>query len=409
MPFTFRNIIKAIFVIAPVLLFLYSCKKDSNASAPPVIEFVRLVDSTKRDSTFTSSLTGQQILIHGQNLGGVQQILFNDMPASFNTALVTNTDIIVVVPATAPTEATNPNVSNKIRLITESGEASYDFKLVPPTPGITSVSNEMAFAGEVITIKGSVFYNLEKVVFPGNLNGTNLQVIDTATLRVTVPNGITTVGTIQVVGKYGIGENPNIIFNGVSQPGMLANFEDGDPQFGWAWWGGIKTNSSVDFPGNRGNYIRIKPAAAINANDGGWYSDNRAVNVAEASWIPESNLNDPIGDYLLKFEVFIKTPWKNGTILIRNEGSWKYTARYAPWLNSPNGTYSNSGWVTVSIPLTEFRTKANDVDGSGSPASSLSELLGNGKREVGFMLINDSSTPIAAFDAAFDNVRVVRR
>jgi hypothetical protein len=409
MRYSCRNIIKVILVIAPVLLFFYSCKKDSAGGGPPTIEFVRLVDSTKRDSMFTSSLTGEQILIHGQNFNGLRQILFNDVPAPFNSTLATNTDIIVVVPDNAPTEATNPNVSNKIRVVTESGEAMFDFKLVPPPPGITSLSNEMAWGGDTIIIKGSVFYNITKVIFPGNLEGKNVQVIDTATLRVIVPNGITTPGTVQVVGQYGIGRNPNIIFNGVNQPGMLANFEDGDPQFGWAWWGGIKSNSSVDYPGNRGNYIRIKPAGVVNANDAAWYGDDRAVNVAEGAWVQESNLNDPIGDYVLKFEVFVKKPWKNGTILIRNEGSWKYTARYVPWLNTPTGTYSTTGWVTVSIPLTEFRTKANDIDGSGSPASNLSELLGTGKREVGFMLINDSSTPIPGFDAAFDNVRVVRR
>jgi xyloglucan-binding protein/IPT/TIG domain-containing protein len=405
----FQNILRYLAVPAILILGLHSCKKDSGSNGAPVIESVRLVDSTKRDSTFTSSLTGTQILIHGKNFNGLQAIFFNDVAASFNTTFVTNTDVIVVVPSTAPTKATNPNVSNKIRLITGSGEATFDFVLVPPAPTITSVSNEMAWPGDTITIKGSVFYDIQKVIFPGNVTGTNLQVIDTATIRVKVPAGITTPGPIQVVGQYGVGMNPNIIFNGVNQPGMLANFEDGDPQFGWAYWGGIKANSSVDYPGNRGNYIQLKPSGAINAKDGGWYADNRAVNVAEGQWVPQANLSDPIGNYVLKFEIFVKTPWKNGTILIRNENPWKYTVRYEPWLTAANGTFTTKGWTTVSIPLTDFRTKANDIDGTGSPAASLSELLGSGKREIGFMLINDSPSPIPAFDAAFDNVRIVKR
>lgn len=404
----FRNTLRLALLLIPALLFLFSCKKESAGGAPPIIEHVRMVDSTNRDSTFTSSLTGQQILIHGQNFMGLQQILFNDVPAAFNPVLATNTDIIVVIPPTAPTEATNPNVSNTIRVITEFGETSYDFTLVPPPPTITSMSNEMAFGGETITIRGAVFYNIERVVFPGNLEGTNLVVVDTATLRVTVPNGITTPGTVQVIGQYGTGENPNIIFNGVNQPGMLANFEDGDPNFGWAWWGGIKTNDPNAFPGNRGNYIRLNPSSAINPGDGSWWADNRVVNVAEQQWLPEANLSDPIGDYALKFEMFVKTPWRNGTLLIRNEGSQKYTARYAPWMSAPNGVFSTDGWITVTIPLTQFRTNASGVAGTGSPAPNLPELLGNGRREVGIMLINDSAEPIPSFDAAFDNVRVVR-
>jgi hypothetical protein len=34
--------------------------------------------------------------------------------------------------------------------------------------------------------------------------------------------------------------------------------------------------------------------------------------------------------------------------------------------------------------------------------------LGNGQREVGIMLINDGAAPITSYDAAFDNVKVVR-
>jgi hypothetical protein len=266
----------------------------------------------------------------------------------------------------------------------------------------------MALPGETIIIKGTDFFGVQKVIFPGNLEGSNLAVLDTATLTVTVPSALTASGPIQVVGTYGTGTNTNILFGDIAQPGMLANFEDGHVKFGWAWWGGIKTNDATAFPGNRGNYIRIHPSGQINAGDGGWYADNRAVNVATQRWIAESSLGDPIADYALKFEVFIKEPWSAGNILIRIDGSWKYTARYEPWKKETTGVYRTNGWVTVTIPLTEFRLKANNIDGSGSSASSLTDLLGNGEREVGFMLINDSSTPIAAFDAAFDNVRVVK-
>jgi hypothetical protein len=79
-----------------VSMMMFACKKDSSvgSSMPPVIEYVRLVDSTKRDSTFTTSLTGTWIVIHGQHFAGIRNVYFNDVPVPFNVSLATDNDVI---------------------------------------------------------------------------------------------------------------------------------------------------------------------------------------------------------------------------------------------------------------------------------------------------------------------------
>lgn len=108
----------------------------------------------------------------------------------FSSNLVTSTHIIVPIPANVPTEATNPNVSNKLKVTTPRGEAVYDFVLVTPAPSFNRISNEMALPGTRITFYGSNFYGIQKVIFPGNIEVTNVTVNAAATqLSLVVPAG----------------------------------------------------------------------------------------------------------------------------------------------------------------------------------------------------------------------------
>lgn len=391
-----------LFLLGVISITMVACEKETMGL--PMIKQVRLLSATAaRDSFFTQALPGTFIIIEGQNFTGTQNIYFNDVEVPFNSALMKDNSIVLQIPANVPTEATKPNVSNKLRLVTDHGEAVFDFKLVPPAPSVTSISNEMAAPGTTITIRGTYLYGIQKVVFPGNIDVTNFTVsADTTQINVTVPASVTQSGTLQVVGKYGTGVNPYIVFNGLEQPGMLANFEDGNPKFGWAYWGGVKTNDAVKFPGNRGNYIEIKPAGSINAGDGVWYADNRVVNVSANPLIPAANLGNPIGNYALKFEMFQRTSWQNGTLRIRLGNPWTYSYDFSPWKTAPSNTYQTTGWTTVTIPLTSF------VNSSGNPASTLTALTDKTNGDLGIMLINNSTAALPQYNAAFDNIRIVR-
>ena len=76
----------AFFIIAAGAV-IFSCKKNDSGTGQPVITKVRLVDTTKRDSTFTQAVPGTLVVIEGNNFSGVQAVLFNDTSAYFNPAL----------------------------------------------------------------------------------------------------------------------------------------------------------------------------------------------------------------------------------------------------------------------------------------------------------------------------------
>ena len=100
-----------------ICIIQYACKKDSSGnSGQPVISGVRSIDTTKRDSLFSEAMPGDLIVIQGNNFSGLQAVYFNDTSAYFNPAYATSTNIIVNIPSTAQTIATNPDVPNVVRV-----------------------------------------------------------------------------------------------------------------------------------------------------------------------------------------------------------------------------------------------------------------------------------------------------
>ena len=398
-----------LFIIAAGLFTTVGCKKDNSGSGMPGIKQIRAITPAPNDSVLTSALPGQFVVIQGSNLASARQISFYGFPATFNSGIFSNNNLVVKVPA-IKWDSIPTGKEHTVEVVTAAGTATFTFNISAPVPNITSVSNENAVAGTNITISGTDFYGVTSVIFPGGKQGTNLAANSTTQLSVTVPDGITSGDSLRVTGTYGTGVSRFVFDNYLSPTtGFLANFEDGDTYFGWQYWGGIKTNEGALFPGNTGNYIRMNPSSSINAGDGSWYSDNRAVMVAASAWVPAANLPDPIADYALKFEIYVKIPWSNGSLLVAPNGNFNYLARYAPWGSSSSGQFVTDGWQTVVIPLTGFLSGSGSYNPAGTAAPNIAALTGGtNAATIQIMLYNDSATPLASFDAAADNVRIVR-
>ncbi|MEO7119784.1 MAG: glycan-binding surface protein [Ginsengibacter sp.] len=161
----------AIFIFISGVVF-FSCKKNDSGSGVPVITQVRAVDSTKRDSTFGQAKPGNLIVIQGTNLGGLQAVFFNDTSAFFNPTYATNTSIIISIPATAQTAATDPKVPSIIKVVTNHGTATYSFKLYLDPPFINSISFDNS--GTLVYINGGNFQGIQKITFPVPGNDTAL-------------------------------------------------------------------------------------------------------------------------------------------------------------------------------------------------------------------------------------------
>jgi hypothetical protein len=398
-----KNILKLFFLILTGSLLLQACKKDNGKD--PQIFRIRAITPAPNDSVLTMAGPGQTIVIQGSGLFETQQIYFNGYLSSFNAALLADDNIVVTIPADMPFASLDQSKLNTIRVVTAHGEITYTFPIVPPPPYIDAMTNEMALAGERVTIYGNNFFFIDKVTFPGNIDVTsNITTNPSGTvLEVTVPAGVSaTGGPLMVTNRYGVGTS-FLLFNDVTT-GAICNFDNVNTVNNWS--GAIISNSSADFPGNWGNYCRLK-YSGIAAGDAAWWQGGRSINIEQSmQWVPVANLGDPPANWAVKFEINTKEPWKGGMMLVDRNYGFNYQARYEPWV-SAGGEYKSEGWKTVVIPMTNFKQNA----GTGSGFTNLTTFLGaDGKGGMNVFFVNNGSgaTAIASFDVAVDNFRVAR-
>ena len=403
-----------------------ACKKSG--SGAPVITHVRAIDSTARDSFFVKAYPGTLVVIQGYNFDGLEHVYFNDFDAPFNAALISNNNITISIPTGAPTAPPLNKVSNAIRVVTSHGSATYTFTLVLTPPVITAVSNENAVGGTTVIIKGSNFYGISKIVFPGGITASNYSVDSATQITVTVPAGITTGDSLRVYGTFGSGSSPFVFDNWMSPSvGFLANFDGtnskwsppaNNPYYGWSqqqWVGGYVTDPTI-FPNGTGYCVEINPAGNKTKGDNSWWQDNNSIITNTATWPSGS-----IGNYALKFEANVSN-WSAGSIWIGTtfpSNNWGFLAQYAPWKTASSGKYSSNGWVTVTIPLTSFLSATNNAyTSTGTGAASISALqtspgingkVNNGNGMLMIMYTNDGTATIpgGSFAMGIDNVRIV--
>jgi hypothetical protein len=399
--FIFNHHKLQLLIVLMTLACFTACKKENTYSSndAPVITRIRSINAAPNDSTLTKVLPGQLVVIQGDNLLGATAVYFNGVSATFNAALVAKTNLVVTVPEP---DFSKPvaGQENTIRVVTNAGETSFNLPLVPPPPMITGVDYEYRAAGQVLTIYGQYLYMVSKVAFTGG-DGTNIVSNATGTsLQVTIPAAATT-GKIVLSTKGG-----SVSYASYNDrvTGMFSNFDDINK---FQYWSASQTNDATLFPGGTGSYVQMK-FDNVGINDLAWYDGGRSINMNDGVWVPAANLSDPATDWALKFDIYVKEAWKTGALLVRTD-SYTYMARYEPWKTAPGGSFTTTGWTTVTLPLSNFKKEAAGFQGTGEAIPNLSTLLGtNGTKAMSFMFYNDSSTPIAKFDAGIDNIRIVK-
>ncbi|GEP94715.1 glycan-binding surface protein [Chitinophaga cymbidii] len=398
-------------LIACGLFLINACKKDNGVGGPPMITAVSLLDAESRDSTFVKALPGTLVLIRGENLGGIVKVYFNDMESYFNQTYNTTTSLIMTIPDNAPTEATNPDVPNKIRIVTSHGEATYDFVVDIPPPSILAISNENALPGDTLFIFGSSLWLIEKVIFPGGREITELMGdADGSWLGMVMPDLGTDTGRIVIIAGYGttMSDGPlNDHQSGDVISNLTDNGEPGEnPVFNWAWWGANRTSDPALFPGTRGAYLQ-NVFGGVGANDGGWWIGNRSGNFNDVPMFTAAIMTQQASNYALKFEINTKEPWTAGVNVLRFGESYAY--RFKPWETAPNQEFhTENRWRTVTIPLSEFKTMADNVEGTGAGAMVMGDLLKpGGVVAFGYRFVTEDA-PVEVFNAAFDNFRIIK-
>lgn len=389
-------------LLLPLLTVLVACEKDNDNK--PVITGLRASSPAPNDSTLTLAGPGQTVVIQGSGFATTTAIFFNGYPTPFNSALFSDNNIVVTIPADMPFASLDPAQLNTVKVVTKHGEVVFNFPVVPPPAVISTASNENALAGERITLTGNNFFFVEKVIFPGNIAVTSNIVTSTSgtTLEVTVPAGITQGGPLQVVTSSGTGTSV-FLFNDFIT-GMICNFDNINT---FDWGSPIKDDATL-FPGNHGKYAHLQQDN-ITANNWDWWNGKRGVVTKPKDWLPASEMGNPAANYAMKFDIYVKEAWSNGVLLIGPppNDTWVYMYRYEPWKKQPG--FKTTGWITVTAPLSEFKKKSSSgTDGAGDPAATVGDVIGNINEVVKFMFVNDTGTPIAKLDMAIDNIRVYK-
>lgn len=374
-----KSINKILFIALTIVTvggIFTACDKDGDGGTP-VIDYVRITRPESSDSLLIGAGQGQLIAIMGKNLGKAQAIWFNDRPAQLTPTYISNTSILVRVPAEIPLE-----VNNKVKLLFANGyELLYDFEVQISKPRIDGMVVEYVKENDIAIIRGDFFYMPLTVKFAGDVNGELVEVTDTE-IKVRVPAGAQP-GQITVTTNFGE-MSSNFWFR--DNRNMLIH---NDPYSGW--WGGGNVVPGTDPLAINGNFTRI----TANIGSWGWteWIGGREDALTTSHNLPDDAVLNP-GKYVMKFEVNTLKPYNGNRIKfmigqVNNpDPSWDNEPFF--W-EPPFDT--NGEWVTVSIPFDEVVAKYT---------------TNWGVRPQGYgVKIWFHGPGTLAADIAFDNLRVV--
>ncbi len=386
-------------VVLSTIVGIVSCKKEATIanSGNPVIYYVRSTNPNLSDSLLVGTFMGSLVAVVGDNLENTRELWFNDQRAILNPTYVTKTSILVNVPSNVPS-----TVTNKMRLVFENGtELLYDFSVNVPAPELSGIKCEYVPDGEIVVLTGDFFFE-PKVTFPNDLVAEIVSVSKTQ-LEVKVPDGATT-GQISVKTNFGtvkskfiFRDNRNVIL-------------DYDTKIHETWTAKlVEASSNPTLAPCSGNYAEFKSAA-----DGAWQWANE---LTMQYWAPRGRGNVPVAsgavsDLVLKFECNVPIEWRDVRMEIffapfsedhGRDVAGTAMARWKPWKAGP---YKTDGWVTVSIPLSEFKYTKDDADDNEVGTTAISNLAS--LTNVTMMLFGPAAGPNPV-QIAVDNIRIVQK
>lgn len=393
----------ALVVTAVAGMTVTSCEDEPDkyeiADGVPTLRYVRMTDPAVSDSLVTAAYLSNTVCLVGDNLRSIYELYFNDQKAVLNTSVMTDNTVIVDIPSTIPSV-----VTNKIYMVTKSKDTvDYDFNVLVPAPEVTSMTCEYAAPGTEVTVGGNYFIDDADVPLSieiGEVPVTEITFVTQNAVSFVIPQNVSTVepSYINVTSIYGTGRST---FRYREDTGILFDFDnDGDAarEYGDGWsWGKGQVGLLGGVSGIDNNYLTMSGELG----DSKWNDDfafqyypfgdgNLPLDDAAMSpYLSEVENADDLENLQLKFEINVPEAWSAGAMQIAlvpdgmfsgdyNHGLFStanvpqdYTqyprALWRPWAGSDAG-YSTDGWVTVTVPLSDFRYSV-----SGTSVSPLSD------------------------------------
>src|SRR5687768_15586796 len=247
---TFNHSILLMLITLAVVGTFTACQKDDLPNGgEPRITYVRVTNPASSDSLLVGAAQGKLIAIMGENLGKAVEMWFNDQKANLNPTYITNTTILVNVPAQIPL-----TINNQLKINFSDGRTLlHQFEVQISKPLVSGMVSEHVNSGEIATIKGNFFYAPLTAKFTGGSMGEIVSVKDNE-IQVRVPAGAQP-GPITVKTNFGETES-DFWFRDTRN-----TFIDSDPDQGW-WTSsyGVTSPRPGDRPKRSGNYARLKQA-----------------------------------------------------------------------------------------------------------------------------------------------------
>ena len=362
-----------------MIAFFVSCEdytgKYKITDGEPTIYYVRIPDASKADSLLVGAYMGETVCLVGDNLTSIKELYFNDQKALLNINFITKNTLIVTVPRNVPEERTD-----KIYMVLKDGttKVDYDFLVRYPPAEVHSFLCEHVREGEKVVIYGDFFFNEPDVPVSVTVGDYVVPYSDVFIDELTKtelsfkapPANVT--GHVRVKTAYSVGRLSKVIFRDLR--GMICNFDGGFVEGDWGRPNASQIQNDPELSLDGSKYMRWE----CNIDMGVWngmYDGGCCFNYwGQNRGIPTGNLfpSDPLTS-TLKFEANVLQAWSGAplSILFYAQGDNEnkiWDDGYPRGLWRPfyeNGTispFTTDGWITVSIPLKEFKLRSNGED-----------------------------------------------
>lgn len=342
-------------------------------------------ESSVPDRPVDFARLGQHIRLEGQGLYGVRKVYINGYDTYFNRAFVSDNSMLITVNASTPITDCDPEMRDKIRLVKDGAEFTFDLTIRAASPTVTSISNTLPMPGEKVTVYGTGFQETSEITLPGGVKVTEGIVSDNEDgewFTFVMPAGVTEGGSIEAVNANGVAKSP-AFFN--ERRGMILDC-DGTGVFG-KWDATYDPAECVTDPSGTGRGLCISAVPESILNNGGIKANGQGNGWFTAGndeptddWARMYDLipwNTSISEVAFQFDVYCPDPLSTGLLEFTfqnnlsnygfgtSETSATYGSAYAvcwiPWLQ--NGVFTpfqTDNWITITIPLTSVGKYQDD-------------------------------------------------
>jgi len=419
------------FSIAIVTAMFVSCSDDDGSSYPdgdgPVTVnkvFLLDADASVPEREVTFARLGQTLRLQGEGFGGTRKIYVNGYETYFNSALATDNSLILQLQSKTPISTAEADVRNTIQFVKDNATYTYSFIVRAASPQITSISNTLPMAGEIIVVRGANLEETTQVTLPGGIVVTDITNADEDEsgewFSFVMPDGVTESGSITTEGANGTAVSAAYFNN---RDCVILDFDGTGAQGYWSWsetGSMINADDLVDDPLNsgRGKVCQLIPerlleagvAAGKNRGTEIWTAGNGNDMDDWSRMYPYIGESTPLIDVAFQFDIYVPEAWANtGYIQINlaNNASftgydlsgWDYTNNaitwFIPWINGTTvEPYQTTGWQTITVPLSELGRFALMIEDGKNP--TFQELVeyrnGTDYRNFGMALVNGDFT-----------------